>query len=166
MKAVTIDNLDLKDHIRFAQDVMNLDTTYLTDAQAVAKHPEHLGVSTIYASQWEALLERQKRNIHWASFSPPSKYHLANKLLFSFCLFPKAFWEDSEESKQEDSEQKKEEKENLPDLFIQVMKTEPKHRSSLFEKDKSCILNLLESIRDLNKLLAHISARKLQYQKG
>ena len=99
MKATTIDNLDLKNHIRFAQDIVNLDTTYITDAQAVAKHPEHLGVSTIYASHWEALLERQKRNIHWASFAPPLKYQLANKRIFSFCLFPKAFWEDSENAK-------------------------------------------------------------------
>ena len=35
-----------------------------------------------------------------------------------------------------------------------------------FEKDKGIIMNLLESIEKLNKMLAHVQSRKLQYQKG
>ncbi len=35
-----------------------------------------------------------------------------------------------------------------------------------FEKDKSTLINLLESIAWVNGLLKLINARKLQYQKG
>ena len=102
MKAVTIDNLDIKDHVRWAQDQTDLDATYFTEARAISQHPELLGMSVIYASQWELLFDWQKKNAHWASFAPPSKYYLASRRLFSFRLFPTIYWEDDEEDAEQD----------------------------------------------------------------
>ncbi len=167
MKAITIDNLDIKDHIRWAQDQTILDPTYLAEAQSIVHHPEHMGMSTIYTSQWETLFEWQKRNLPWASFSPPLKYHVASRRLFSFRLFPSIFWSEDEEESSEDAPDQHE-KEPSNDLWKQVINIAafPNQPSVLFEKDKTAILNLLESIKHLNNLIAHISARKLQYQKG
>ncbi|MBX3718678.1 MAG: DUF5399 family protein [Parachlamydiales bacterium] len=170
MKAITIDNLDIKDHVRWAQDQAVLDPTYLTEAQAVAHHPEYLGMSTIYASQWEALFEWQKRNLPWASFAPPLKYHVASRRLFSFRLFPSIYW--SEEEEEEDGAHEdpsdQQEKEPSVNLWKEVVNVAafPHQPSVLFEKDKTAILNLLESIKYLNEMIAHVSSRKLQYQKG
>ncbi len=170
MKAVTIDNLDIKDHIRWAQDQTILDPTYLEEAQSIAHHPEHMGVSTIYSSQWEALFEWQKRNLPWASFAPPLKYHVASRRLFSFRLFPTIFWSEEEDDAKESHEDGSDQQEKEPsyNLRSQVINTAafPHQPSILFEKDKTAILNLLESIKYLNELIAHISSRKLQYQKG
>lgn len=170
MKAITIDNLDIKDHIRWAQDQAILDPTYLAESQSIAHHPEYLGMSTIYASQWEALFEWQKRNLPWASFAPPLKYHVASRKLFSYRLFPSIFWsedEDEEEGTKDDGSDQQE-KEPSNNLWKQVLNIAafPHQPSVLFEKDKTAILNLLESIKHLNKMIAHVSARKLQYQKG
>jgi hypothetical protein len=161
MKPITIDNLDIKDHVRWAQDQVLLDPVYLSEAQTIAHHPELLGMSAIYESQWAALFEWQKRNVPWATFAPPLKFHLASKRLFSFCLLPTIFWNDAEEEPGE-------EQESDSDLWRQVMNVAAfAHQPTpLFEKDKSAILNLLGSIKDINGLIAHISARKLQYQKG
>lgn len=171
MKPITIDNLDIKDHVRWAQDQILLDPFYLKDSQEVAQHPEMLGLSSIYASQWEALFEWQKKNVPWASFAPPQKYHLANKRLFSFRLFPTIHWESEEEEKEDSSQQQNDQDlphEKSDDLIKNVinLQTFSTQSTVLFEKDKSAILNLLESIKYLNELLSHVSARKLQYQKG
>lgn len=167
MKAITIDKLDIKDHIRWAKDQAILDPTYLAEAQSIAHHPDYMGISMIYASQWEALFEWQKRNLPWASFAPPLKYHVTSKRLFSFRLFPSIFWPEDEKGLNEDASDQQE-KEPSNDLRKQVINIAgfPHQPSILFEKDKTAILNLLESIKHLNKLIAHISARKLQYQKG
>jgi hypothetical protein len=159
MKPITIDNLELKDHIRWAQDQAVLDPHYLTEAQGIAHHPALLGMSTIYASQWEALFEWQKRNPHWASFSPPATYHLASRTLFSFRLLPNIFWE-------EEDEEAKEKSENNPWKRLMNSSRLPHQSRSVFEKDKMTLLNLLDLIKSLNEMIAYISARKLQYQKG
>lgn len=167
MKPVTIDNLDIKDHVRWAQDQTDLDPFYLTETQAVAHHSETLGMSTIFSSQWASLFEWEKRNLSWASFAPPQKYHFASRRLFSFRLFPSIFWEEEQEEghEGEENEQEKERSENLREQVINVAAFADQP-SILFEKDKTVILNLLESIKYLDELLAHICARKLQYQKG
>lgn len=167
MKGVTIDKLDIKDHLRWAQDQEVLETAYVTEASLVAPHPEILGMSMIYPSKFEELFELQKRNQHWAAFSPPKNYHLFGKRFFSYRLFPSIHWEDEKESQEEEFQENFEQQENS-DLIQVVLRIKKlgNQTSTLFEKDKSAMLSLLESIRWINKLLQQINARKLQYQKG
>jgi hypothetical protein len=164
MKGVTIDKLDMKDHLRWAQDQEVLDTSYLTEASLIAPHPEILGMSMIYPSKFEELFELQKKNQHWASFLPPKNYHLFGRRFFSYRLFPSIDWEDEEEN-QEDSQQQTSPDHDLIETVSRIKKLGGQ-TSSLFEKDKSAMLNLLESIKWISTLLKQINARKLQYQKG
>jgi hypothetical protein len=164
MKAVTIDQLDIKEHVRWAQDQNAFDVTLVTESHLVAPHPEIMGMSIIYPSKFEELFELQKKNVSWACFSPPTNFQAFNKRFFSYRLFTNIHWEDEEEG-----EEKEEDKDSPSDnLIVEVLKVEKMgdQPSSLFEKDKTAILNLLESIRWVNDLLKQISARKLQYQKG
>ncbi len=163
MKAVTIDQLDIKDHVRWAQDQEEYDVTFVKESQLVGQHPEILGTSVIYPSKLEELLELQKRNLPWACFSPPKNFHMFSKRFFSYRVFPNIFWEDQEE----EEEPSEEENENF-DLIREVIRVKKlaNQPESLFEKDKGTILSLLESIKWVNQLLKQINARKLQYQKG
>lgn len=162
MKAVTIDQLDIKDHVRWAQDQKDYDVSFIQESLLVAPHPEILGTSVIYPSKFEELFELQKRNLPWASFSPPKNFHMFSKRFFSYRLFPNIYWEDKDE------EESSEDENPSHDLIQEVIRIKKKKEQiqSLFEKDKSAILNLLESIRWVNQLLKQINARKLQYQKG
>ncbi len=165
MKAsVTIDNLGIKDHMRWAQDQQILESAYSTEASVVAPHPEVLGMSMIYTSKFDELFDLQKRNQHFASFSPPEDFHLFRKRFFSYRLFPSIDWEDKEENMGDSDENQD------PDLdlihAITRIKAAGNQASSLFEKDKCAMLGMLESINWINKLIKHINARKLQYQKG
>lgn len=164
MKATTIDQLDIKDHVRWAQDQKDYDISFVKESHLVAPHPEILGTSVIYPSKFEELFELQRRNLPWAHFSPPKNFHLFSKRFFSYRLFPDIYWEE------EGSEEEKEfsEEDANCDLIQKMIRVEnlANHTQSLFEKDKSAILNLLESIQWVNQLLKQVNARKLQYQKG
>lgn len=160
MKAVTIDQLDIKEHIRWAHDQQEYDVTFVTESHLVAPHPEVLGTSAIYASKLEELFELQKRNLPWAFFAQPKNFHLFSRRFFSYRLFPSIYWDDEIEEKDE--------KLSSDHLIQEVlkMKKSPLQTHSLFEKDKNTILNLLETIQGIDQMLKHINARKLQYQKG
>ena len=163
MKGVTIDNLDIKDHLRWAQDQEILDVGIVSESSIVAHHPEILGMSMIYTSKFDELLELQ-RNQHWACFSPPQNFQLFKKGFFSHRLFPNIDWEDSNDSPSDGNK----ESETEVDLItvVQQVKALDSQASILFEKDKDTMISLLESIQWIHQLLKLINGRKLQYQKG
>lgn len=121
-------------------------------------------MSMIYPSKFEELFELQKKNQHWACFSPPKNFHLFGKRFFSYRLFLNVHCTNEEE------EQEENENPNDPDLdliqAVHKIKKMGSHPHSLFEKDRSAMLSLLESIKWINTLLKQITGRKLQYQKG
>lgn len=175
MKAVTIDKLDIKEHIRWAQDRAVLDATLVQESKEIAAHPEITGTSVIFSSQLEELFAWERGMLPWATFSPPENIALFHKRLFSYRLFPHISSEkdddEENESEQDLSQQDDFEEHTLKrakDLIRHVLALQKtSHQpSSFFEKDKSSILSLLESIRYIDDMLAQISSRKLQYQKG
>ena len=169
MKGVTIDNLDIKDHLRWAKDQEILDVSFVSDAGVVAMHPEFMGMSMIYPSKLDELFELQKKNQHFANFTPPLQFHLFAKSFFSYRLFPSIHWEDDENGQNQEEDSKCEDELDINHDLIQAViriKKLGSQASSLFEKDKDAILNLLESIKWINNLLKQIHAKKLQYQKG
>ena len=96
MKRVTIDRLELKDHVRWAQDREVYDPTFIDEAMVIAPHPEFAGLSAIYSSKMEELFDLQKRNQHWAAFAPPDNFHFFSRSFFSYRLFPS--WKEGEEN--------------------------------------------------------------------
>jgi hypothetical protein len=159
--SVTIDQLDLKDHVRWANDQTNFDVSLIKESDLVAHHPEISGTSAIYPSKLEELFEMQKKNLPWAAFETPKNFHMFSRRFFSYRLFPNIYWEeDSEEDKDENDPQQ-----NLKQRVLNLQNPEDQSQS-LFERDKTAILGLLESIVWINRLLKQINARKLQYQKG
>ena len=169
MKAVTIDRLDLKDHVRWAQHQEVYDSSFVTESNIVALHPEITSTSSIYSSKVEELFELQMRSQSWATFSPPKNFHLFGRRLFSYQLFPTIYWKEEDGEKEESREElNSEDREETSDLLrlVTMLQNFTSHSSTLFEKDKSSLITLLKSIQWINRLLAQINARKLQYQKG
>lgn len=169
MKPVTIDKLDIKDHIRWAQDRAIHDTSLVKESKEIAAHPDISGTSAIFSSQLEELLAWEKGMHPWANFVPPENHILFHKRLFSYKLFPHISSEEQEDSEEEEKEEEEPEEKVLKkakNLIQHVIALQQSARDSLFEKDKNSILSLLESIRFIDGMLAQIMSRKLQYQKG
>lgn len=155
MSRVTIDNLDIKVHERYAQDQLQLDNKYITESQAIGRQTDFAATSSIYSSQWEILFGTHLVNVSWAFFCEPPKYNAQRNRFFTHALCPIDMQDDQGEKDKEDEE---EEENELVQKVIQAEKFK--------ESDKAAILNLFESMKLLNGILAFINAKKLQYQKG
>jgi len=171
MEAVTIDKFDIKIHERYAKDQLLLDPTYLKEASLIPPHSEVTGTSAIYASKWEELFEIQIRNLPWATFSPPPLYHIHAKRLFSYRLIPSLDLRDQEEDDAEQESQDEEQEEGQKsfankEIVEKILGASSQKITPHVEKERSTLLSLVESIRHLDKMLKHVNARKLQYQKG
>ncbi len=168
MKAVTIDKLDLKDHVRWAQDQQIHDPSFVKDAEAISTQSEVMGVSVIYPSQLDELFEWQKGSHHWASFAPPGNIPFLPKRLFSFRLFPNSHFASAEDAEEQDLGEQEGERDDQKDLIQEIctMESSQGKQNPAFEKEKSALVNLLQTIKGIDGMLAQITSRKLQYQKG
>jgi len=167
MNSITIDKFDIKVHERYAKDQEKLDPGFIKDAHTIPPHSEITGTSIIYASKWEELFETQMRNISWAAFPPPPKFTIQARRFFSHRIIPSIHLGDEtadEEEQQKQDEEREKEQKNLFEAILEVGKE--KKTTIHTEKERTVVLSLLDSIKMLNKLLAIINARKLQYQKG
>lgn len=85
---------------------------------------------------------------------------------FSYSISPDFDW--IENAHEEDEEKQRKEEEHQAEKYKKKIqaKTTIMMPIALFEKDRSALLNLIDSIQSLNGLIREIHARKIQYQKG
>jgi hypothetical protein len=162
MKAVTIDNFDIKIHEQYARDQLSFDQTFIVDAQGLSSHFDAGGTSSIYSSKWEELFDIGARNVPWALFAAPFSFNLQRNRYFHFQILP------SLKDSLEDEENDEDEAEQKAEILQKILKTKKNARQphAIFEREKSTLLNFFDSVKMLDKLLTHINTRKLQYQKG
>jgi hypothetical protein len=151
MRYTTIDNLDIKEHVRWIQDQAQVDVTLIKEARQVASQSEVMGVSCIYPSFCEELFEWHKRNQPWALFSPPPRQRPLGKHYFSYRLFERKGHEG-------------EEGDDLEPISHKVAQVQP--TGAVWERDRAILLQALHLIRSLERLLGQLIGRKCQYQKG
>ena len=161
MEKITVDQIGIEAHKRYAVDQENLESSYITDSSMIPQHLEIAGTSAIYSSKWEELFEINLKNIPWAAFSPPPKYFSHRNRFFSHALIPGILWSEEDES-EEDEERENERKKQNETLHAIIEAIS----SRKIKGDGSALLNLIESVKFLNSLLKEINSRKLQYQKG
>lgn len=166
VKAVTIDQIGIEVHERYAKDQEALDSSYIREA---APHSEVVGTSSIFASEWEKLFEASLCQHPWAVFVlPPNLASLKRRRFFSFSLVPSL---DGFSQDEKEGEKQQEEGEEKDQAFAEekkrLMSVKIGHPSlASLERERSILFNLFASIEELNDLLREIHCRKLQYQKG
>lgn len=145
---VTVDNLPTAVHEQYARGLEIYDRAFVTESPLVSPHVNMAVTSTTYASQCDALFETHIKNQSWAHFSPPPEFTKARNRFFSVSILPSS--REHEES-------------------IELVMQAPKARNQdpmLFERDRSAIVNLLETADSLTQILQQIKAFMLQYRKG
>ncbi len=168
--AVTIDRYDIKTHIRYATDQEALDTKYIDEASLIPPHFEIPGSHATYSSKLDELFETPLGHHPWAAFAPPPEFFSMRNRFFTYVLSDNFDWADSseEEDNEEDANQQKREEKQQIEKYKQTIRSKNTKLIPLavFERDRSALLNLLDSIKQLNGFLRELHARKLQYQKG
>lgn len=162
MKAITIDQLGIETHERYAKDQEVFDPTFIKEA---APHSQILGTSSIYSSEWEKLFACNLGSHPWAAFaSPPQFFPLSRRGFFSFSLAP-SLGKTLEVREEEENQSKK--VEAFLEQKNRLLHAKLPHRAgATLEKERSTLFALFLSMENLNDLLQEINSRKLQYQKG
>lgn len=163
---VTIDNYDVKIHERYALDQEKVDFTLIQGADQIPRHFEIAALQSNISSKWEELFQTHELRHPWANFSLPPNYKMMRNRFFSFAISPEFDWfiDDQEDEESEEHEEECAQVEEYKAALLAVRsKTTP---TAVLEKDRSALLNLVESIQMLNGFLRDVHAKKLQYQKG
>lgn len=170
MSKITIDQLDIRAHERYARDQKHLDRKIIQDAGMIPAQSEVLTTYAVYFSFWETLFEWTRKNVPWASFIPPSKYFAQRTRCFSYRLIPGIGSEEDEEMGEQGSDESPDDQQNetlLEEMKEKVLNLEVEAaQSSLVEKDKITLIKLFDAVADLNGILKEVYSKKLQYQKG
>ena len=163
---VTIDNYDIKKHQRYASDqeaLKGLEIKFEESGQ-IPQHLELAGGSILIKSKWEALFETDLHRHPFALFVTPPQFAKMRKRFFSYSISSQFNWDEANEDEQQQEQKGKGQFEEYKNKILS--KKSKLMPIALFEKDRSALLNLLDSVQSINSYLREIYARKLQYQKG
>ncbi len=154
MEAVTIDNINIQAHRRWAEDQAHIYPSFLEESAQVSPLTEVTGTSSIFSSHWAALFGVDIRHLPWAGFHAPAKFNTQAKRFFSYKIIPSlTFPQEKHEYDDDEQDRKKRLKSFL--------------RAQLGNKtDKEILADLLDTIFTLDDLLGKILVKKLQYHKG
>lgn len=156
--AVTIDNYNVGAHKRYADDQIAYDPSLLQETGDIAANSSVANGKERLLTKWEELFETHLQNHPFATFTPPPFFSKMRKRIFAHVLSPEFDWTEDDE---------KEERRYAEKYRKMIKEKKARHMPlALFEKDKTAVLNLIDSIETLNGFLKEINARKLQYQKG
>ncbi|NGX47999.1 MAG: hypothetical protein K1000chlam3_01385 [Chlamydiae bacterium] len=162
--AVTIDNYDVEIHERYATDQAGFDEKILLDTSEISSHFSIAADESRLLLKWEELFETHLHRHPFAWFSPPPFYTMMRNRFFTHVISPDFDWIKKEA---EEGEERKEENQQAEKYKKKIRSKQTKKMpAAIFEKDRSALLNLIDSIQTLNGFLREVNARKLQYQKG
>jgi len=165
----TIDNLGVDVSTRYAQDQKTLDKAFIKEAPAIPRQTEVEVTTPFLSAETEALLQTQRTNLPWASFTPPTQYSEQRKRLFSYQLIPSLGSEDRQESQAQ----------KILAKFQSLTESNPPHPTAGAreqyeaertkeeeEREKNTLTSLLTTINTYDKLIIDVNSRRSQYQKG
>jgi hypothetical protein len=170
----TIDDLGVDISTRWAQDQQLLDVSLIKEAGAIPIQTQIDVTIPAFATEWELLFGGIRRQITWADFFAPPRYHEQKKKLFTFQIIPLLGSEERKEAqlnrvKAHRPEERKEERETAEEREEREGRSyawEKKREEEEQEREKKILVTLLDSLHHLDRYLVDINSRRTQYQKG
>ncbi|MES2344532.1 MAG: DUF5399 family protein [Chlamydiota bacterium] len=161
----TIDDLGIETYTRYAQDKSQLDEKIIQESHFIPFGAEMDVTFPSFSSEFDLLLETNKRNPSWADFFAPPLYFEQKKRLFSFQIIPSLGSDEKKESqllriKEKAEQDEEEQKKRPPTSWEEERDAEDK------KKEKNILLKLINRVNALEKDLIDINSRRNQYQKG
>lgn len=163
--ARTIDNLGIETYTKYAQDQAQLDEKIITESRFIPYEAEMDVTLPSFASEFDLLLETNRRNSPWADFFAPPYYFEQKKRLFRFQIIPSLGSDEKKESQFDRIKRKVKEDEERHQAHPPESWEEEKDQEDE-KKEKEILLRLLSKVNSLEKDLIDINSRRNQYQKG
>ncbi len=164
----TIDNLGLGAYTRFEEDKMFFEEKFLSDSKEIAYQLATDVFEPIIGDAYKDLFDLESRGAPWGLMTPPPKYNQQKKRLFTYQLGPKLGPEEALETQMERIEwQEKKEKEDQEGRRKGAAPTwEEEKELEEISKEGKKLIELLQDINILNKIIQDITSERYRYNKG
>ncbi len=168
----TIDNLGIDPSVRYAEDQSLLDEKFSQDQIVRSKTEIDVSMPS-YLGEFDQLFQTKKANLPWAQFFLPPYYNDQKRRLFTHVLLPHLESDDAYdrfkrkilERVKNDKERHQAKKQSRFQKGMEYDWEEEVNRDAA-EKESKTLISTIDLIQYLDKILAEISSRRNQYQKG
>lgn len=163
----TIDNLGIDVYRRYSEDQDTFDEIYIRDSKQVAQQSTLDVFLPIYEQESSTLFDLAGKGQPWALLVPPDKYNEQKRRLFMSQIAPAMGPEERleiQEGRIEEvqKEQKKREKKKQSSHF--AWEEEKEEEEIALEAKK--LMDLLQDIAILNRIILAVNAERYRYNKG
>lgn len=167
----TIDNLGLESSVRWAKDQEYLDRTLLKESPFVSLQTQVDVSAPSFTAEFDLLFQVTQRYKPWALFWPPTGYSDQKMRLFTFQIIPSLGTEEFQQAQMQKIREKLDSRKQARAAKKEADKTaefawEEEKEEEEENRESKMLLDLLEYIHELDKLLIAINSRRNQYSKG
>ncbi len=169
----TIDNLGVDVSSRYANDQKTLDRKILKDARNIPTQAEVDVTTPSFESEFDLLFDADRKNTPWALFCMPRNYGEQRRRLFTYQIIPSLGPSEKTENQEkkileqlQEQASLQEEKEKERRKHEDISSWEEEQEAKEKEKEQKILVSLLKNLLMLDKCMADIIARRMQYQKG
>ncbi len=151
----TIDDLGIQSYIHYEENRKYLDEEFAVNGRSVASQLSTDIFEPIMVTDYQILFELNTKGATWSLMPPPAKYNDQKGRLFTHQLAPKLGpYELLELQMNRINEKRKTETEknqgNLKDI----------------DKEANTLIEMMQNIQGLNKMMSEISSERYRYTKG
>jgi hypothetical protein len=165
----TIDDLGIQTYIHYEENRKYFDEEFASNSRAIASQLSTDIFEPIIVTDYQILFELGTKGSTWSLMPPPEKYNDQKGRLFTFQLAPKLGPTELLELQVNRIEQKrKTEKEKQEDEKQKNKKPnwEQQEETKLIDKEANTLIEMMQKILVLNKIMAQIISERYRYSKG
>lgn len=165
----TIDDLGIQTYLHYEETRKYFDGEFASNSQAIASQLSTDVFEPIIVTDYQILFELGTKGSTWSLMPAPQKYNEQKGRLFTFQLAPKLgptelleLQMSRIEAKRKEEKSKGEEEKNKgkkPDWEIA-------EEDKLIDKQATTLIEMMQNILSLNKIMAQIISERYRYSKG
>lgn len=167
----TIDNLGVETSVRWATDQEILDKSFIQEAPRVSQQTTVDVYAPFYTSEFDLIFQTKQRHQQWAAFFAPPGYSTQKMRIFMHQVIPSLGTEEFQQAQMQkikercDSNKKKRQQNKIAGQ-VSTYGWEDEREEEEEQKESKILLELMEYVHSLDKLLGAINSRRSQYSKG
>ncbi len=165
----TIDNLDIQSYIHYEDNRKYFDEESANNARSIASQLSTDIFEPILITNYQLLFELGTKGTTWGLMPPPLKYNDQKGRLFTHQLAPKLGPCELIELQMHRIEEKRKTEKDKHDEQKKRQGTsswEEEEEIKLIEKQAAALIDMMQNIQVLNKIMEQITAERYRYTKG
>lgn len=165
----TIDDLGFQTYVQFEENRKYFDEEFISQAKDVASLTTTDVFEPLIVTEYQILFELNLKGGIWSVMPPPKHYNDQKGRLFTYQLAPKLGPYDLIELQMSRIEEKrKEEKEryNEDKKRDKSLSWESEQEIKQIDKEASTLIQMMQNIQVLNKIMEQINSERYRYSKG